>query len=299
MSDYLKFLEQIVPATVHIHALIPEKNPSSKILGKERMGSGVVVRPDGFVVTVSYVVLGANKITVTLHDQRQFPGRLLCIDFTSGLAVLHIPSFNLPAVTLGDSDQVQEGEKVIILASIDRQRRQGSTGFITSLRPFDASWEYMLDRAIFSTAINGGFGGGPLLDAHGHVIGVVSLNLSSIKEASLAIPITLFHKIKNEVYQEERLVHTQPRPWIGCYTEALETGVMVVGVVPQSPAHQAGLQPKDIILEIEGIEIESRPEFYKMLWSKRVGEEIALGVFRNDEFETILLRPIAREEFYQ
>lgn len=263
------------------------------------MGSGVLVHPDGFLLTVSYVVLGANKVTVTLHDQRQFPARIVGIDFASGLAILRIPSVDLPSVTLGDSDHLQEGDKVIILASIDRQRRQGSTGFITGLRAFDAYWEYMLDQAIFTTAINGGFGGGPLLDARGQIIGIVSLNLSSVKEASLAIPINLFHKIKHEVYKEEKLVSAIPRPWIGCYLETFDTGVMVIGVIPDSPAYQAGIQPKDIILDIDGVEISSRQQFYKELWKRRVGEEITFGIFRNDEFESIVLRPMDRGEFYR
>ncbi|RMF91594.1 MAG: signal protein PDZ, partial [Nitrospinota bacterium] len=73
MGEYLAFLKQVVPATVTIHAHIPAENPSTVILGRERMGSGVIVRADGFLLTVGYVILGANKITVTLPDQRQFP----------------------------------------------------------------------------------------------------------------------------------------------------------------------------------------------------------------------------------
>ncbi|RMF84720.1 MAG: serine protease, partial [Nitrospinota bacterium] len=253
---------------------------------------------DGFLLTVGYVILGANKITVTLPDQRQFPGRIVCIDFRSGLAVLQIPATRLPAATLGDSAQAKTGDTVVILASTDRQKRQGSTGFISAIRPFDAYWEYMLDQAIFTTAINGGFGGGPLVNMRGQVIGIVSLNLSSVSEASLAIPIDLFHAVKEEVYREGRLL-TPPRPWLGCYTETFEEGVVVVGVIPHSPAHQAGLRPKDVILHVEGVEVSTRREFYLELWKKRIGEEIALGIFRDEEFETILVRPMDRGEFYQ
>jgi S1-C subfamily serine protease len=299
VNDYLKFLEDVVPATVSIRSLTPQRHPSARILGTERTGSGAIIDAEGHILTVGYIVMGARTIEITLSDRQQFPATLLFQDFESGIAILQTSARELPTVPLGRSTALKEGDKVIIVAATDQTQRMASPGFISALRPFDAYWEYMLDRAILTTAMNPGFGGGPLLDAFGQMIGVLSLNLNSPKETSLAIPIDLFHAIKDSVFTFGQVAGRRPRPWVGIYTEAVEGGVAVIGLIPNGPANRAGMEVKDIILEVDHVEVAGRRELYEALWKRRAGDELILTIQRGEDIHEVRVTSIDRAEFYR
>jgi S1-C subfamily serine protease len=299
VNDYLKFLEDVVPAVVSIRSVTPQRHPSARILGTERTGSGSVIDAEGHILTVGYVVMGARTIEITLPDQQQYPATLLFQDFESGMAILQTPARDLPTVPLGQSAALQEGDNVIIVAATDQTQRMASPGFISALRPFDAYWEYMLDRATLTTAMNPGFGGGPLLDAFGQMIGILSLNLNSSKEMSLAIPIDLFHGIRDSVFTFGQVAGRRPRPWVGIYTEAIEGGVSVIGLIPNGPASRAGIEVKDIILEVDHVEIAGRRELYEALWKTRAGDELTLTIQRGEDMHEVHLTGIDRAEFYR
>jgi S1-C subfamily serine protease len=299
VNDHLRFLEHVVPAVVSIHSVTPQRHPSARILGTERTGSGAIIDAEGHILTVGYVVMGARTIEITLPDQQQYPATLLFQDFESGMAILQTPARDLPTVPLGRSAALQEGDNVIIVAATDQTQRMASPGFISALRPFDAYWEYMLDRAILTTAMNPGFGGGPLLDNFGQMIGVLSLNLNSSKEMSLAIPIDLFHGIRDSVFTFGQVTGRRPRPWVGIYTEAIEGGVAVIGLIPNGPASRAGIEVKDIILEVDHVEITARRELYEALWKRRAGDELTLTIQRGEDMHDIHLTGIDRAEFYR
>jgi S1-C subfamily serine protease len=299
VNDYLKFLEDVVPATVSIRSVIPQRHPSARVLGTERVGSGAIIDAEGHILTVGYVVMGARTIEITLPNQQQFPATLLFQDFESGIAILQTPARDLPTVALGHSTSLKEGDKAIIVAATDQTQRMASPGFISGLRPFDAYWEYMLDRAILTTAMNPGFGGGPLLDAFGQMIGVLSLNLNTPKEMSLAIPIDLFHGIKDSVLTFGRVAGRRARPWVGIYTEAVEGGVAVIGLIPHGPASRAGIEVKDVILEVDNIEVSGRQELYERLWRRHAGDELTFTVQRGEEIRQIRVTSVDRAEFYR
>ena len=299
MNDHLKFLEHVVPAVVSIRSVTPQRHPSARILGTERTGSGAVIDTEGHILTVGYVVMGARTIEITLPDQQRYPATLLFQDFESGMAILQTPARDLPTIPLGRSTALQEGDHVIIVAATDQTQRMASPGFISALRPFDAYWEYMLDRAILTTAMNPGFGGGPLLDNFGQMIGVLSLNLNSSKEMSLAIPIDLFHSIRDSVFTFGQVAGRRPLPWVGIYTEAVEGGVAVIGLIPNGPASRAGLEVKDIILEVDHVEVAGRRELYEALWKRRAGDELTLTIQRAEDMHEVQLTGIDRAEFYR
>jgi S1-C subfamily serine protease len=299
VNDYLKFLEYVVPAVVSIRSVTPQRHPSARLLGTERMGSGAIIDEEGHILTVGYVVMGARTIEVTLPDQQQYPATLVCQDFVSGIAVLQVSARDLPTVPLGRSASLHEGDKVIIVAATDQAQRMASPGFISALRPFDAYWEYMLDTAILTTAMNPGFGGGPLLDGLGQMIGVLSLNLNSAKEMSLAIPIDLFHQVKESIFAFGEVTGRRPRPWVGIYTEPVEGGVAVIGLIPNGPASRAGIEVKDVILELDSVEVSGRRELYEAMWRRYAGDELTFTVQRGEEVHEIRVRSMDRAEYYR
>jgi S1-C subfamily serine protease len=215
------------------------------------------------------------------------------------MAILQTPARDLPTVPLGRSTSLKEGDKAIIVAATDQTQRMASPGFISALRPFDAFWEYTLDRAILTTAMNPGFGGGPLLDAFGQMIGVLSLNLNSPKEMSLAIPIDLFHSVKDSVFTFGHVAGRRPRPWVGVYTEAVEGGVAVIGLIPNGPASRAGIEVKDVILEVDNVEVAGRRELYETIWKRRAGDELTLTIQRGEDIHEVRITSIDRAEFYR
>jgi S1-C subfamily serine protease len=299
VNDHFKFLEHVVPAVVSIRSVTPQRHPSARLLGTERTGSGAVIDAEGHILTVGYVVLGARSIEITLPDQRQYPATLLFQDFESGMAILQTPARDLQPLSLGHSAPLQEGDIVVIVAATDLTQRMASPGFISALRPFDAYWEYMLDRAILTTAMNPGFGGGPLLDNFGRMIGVLSLNLNSPKEMSLAIPIDLFHAIRDSVFTFGRVAGRRPRPWLGLYTDTVEGGAVVIGLIPDGPASRAGIEVKDVILEVDHVEIAGRRELYEAVWKRRAGDEFTLTIQRGEDMHEVRLTGVDRAEFYR
>src|SRR5262249_40712128 len=205
--------------------------------GTSRMGSGTVVDPDGFVLSVSYVVIGAASGRVTFLDQPACDAEVLRYDFVSGLALLRLPVTNRRALALRRANEVALGDDVFIAASVAPDGARISSGAVSHLGPFDANWEYVLERAIMTTAMNPRLGGGPLVDRHGDVVGVVSLNLSEIGRFALAIPADHFLDARDAWMAGARRV-MRSRTWIGMFCQMLNQHVVIAGLLPGAPGEQ-------------------------------------------------------------
>ena len=110
MNASVRLLETTLPATVHLQVTVPEDHPSAAVLGTERAGTGTLIRPDGLVITVNYVVLGARSLTVTLLDGRTLPGEVVAQDFHSGIALVRTPGESLPTLPPRQPPDVQVGD---------------------------------------------------------------------------------------------------------------------------------------------------------------------------------------------
>ena len=278
MNGHLGLIHAIIPATVDVRVSIPESHPSTRNLGSERTGSGTIVDPEGYILTVNYVVTGASSITVTAADGEQYPGEVITQDLDSGLALLKIPARGLPFLKpAGQATAL--GQATLIVASSGNNERKVSGGYVTSLEPYDGHWEYMLDETVRVTAVNPGFGGGTLANFKAEVLGVVSLNLADVGKFSLAIPISYY--VDHEQEFKQRSLVSQ-RPWLGFYPQLLAGHIVIGGVTEGSPADRYGLKEGDIILDVEKTEIRSRRQLYQELWKKRPGERICLRILRNE-----------------
>src|SRR5215470_249265 len=143
MDASVEFVKSLLPSIVNIHTTVPRAHPSSRILGEERMGSGVVVDASGLLLTVNYVVMGASTVEVAPLKGRRTRGEIVAQDFEIGLALVRTKRQGFTPVALGASAGVQEV-------------RVGG-GLVTYLGKFEAHWEYLLDRGIVSSAQNTGF----------------------------------------------------------------------------------------------------------------------------------------------
>ncbi len=298
MNASVRLLEDTLPAIVHLRVEVPEDHPSAAVLGTDRAGTGTLVDPGGLVVTVNYVVLGASTAEVTLGDGRDVVGEVLAQDFPSGIAVLKVPVPGLPALDVRSPPELTVGDDVFIVASVGDGGKRASSGGVTSIGAFDANWEYTLDRAIFTTAMNPGLGGGPLIDTHGRLVGVVSLNLNEIGRFSLSIPIECYRDHRDELLRFGRRPSRPARAWLGMYCYTLRNHVVIAGLLPGAPGEQGGLTQGDVILAVDEREVATRRELYEQLWTHRPGERIVFRVYRNGEMVTVDVTSGNVEEFF-
>ncbi len=298
MDAIIGLVRALLPTTAALRVEIPKSHASVPVLGDERMGSAVVAEPE-VLLTVNYVVMGARTIEATFPDGERVRAEILAQDYESGLAALRIPRRSGPAAVLGDSRALATGQEAFVLGATGATERRVSNGIITKLGPFDAYWEYLLDTAIQSSAINPGFGGGPLFDTRGRVLGITSLNLGRVGRFSLAIPIHYYTDHRDDLVRFGRVRGRARRAWLGIYAEGTDEGVAISGLVPNGPAANAGLREGDIITAVNFKETESRVDVYRQLWMYEAGAVVRLGVLRDAERIVIEVPTVDRAEFYR
>jgi len=296
ISSLPSHIERVAPSVIGIHVEVRPDRPSVATLGVERRGSGVIFDPAGYALTVSYVVLDAGWIDVTLRDGRRVPATLIGLDLESGLGVIKLDGAGpWQAATLGSSTRMAVGDLTGTVGLDDDGTLVAVQGKIHEIRPFAASWEYMLDRALFVAPYSPAFGGAALVDAAGAVVGITSLRLGEAPFVNLAVPIEQFLSGKEELIAKGRVESRRPRPWIGLYTRELVGGrVVVAGVSPIGPARAAGVRQGDVIVRVNGADVSSQAEFYRRLWLGLVEQDVQLVVMREARLEAITVRPVDR-----
>jgi serine protease DegS len=262
------------------------------------MGAGVVVSPE-HVLTAHYLVLGASQVDVTGLDGRARRVESIAIDHDSGLALLGAPLADVPPARLATEAELRPGDPVFLLTATGENERRGASGHVSFVGPFEAFWEYMLDRAIMTTIVNPGLAGGPLLDELGRVAGIVSLGLAAVGRYSLAIPSTLFAARRALLESGEPMPASERHAWIGFYPQASEDGVQVSGVVPGGPAEGAGMQRGDLLVSVDGRPVQNLRQLYRTLRIRGPGERIGMQVLREEAIHVLEVVAGDRYEFFK
>jgi len=283
LNGHIGLIHALLPATVDLSVKVPDSHPSARNLGSERVGSGTIIDPNGYILTVHYVTIGASSITVTMTDGEQLPAQIVAQDQETGLSLLKIAAHELPFLKLAANDSVALGDPVVMVASSGQNSRRVSGGYVSSQAGYDGEWEYMIDKTIRLTAFNPGFGGGTLANFRGELIGIVSLNLNEVGKFSLAIPVEYYLDYEQELKRYGQVQSRPRRPWLGIYSQGMAGHVVVGGVVPNGPAAKFGMQQGDIILSVEKNEIRSRRDLYQEMWKKHPGERISFRILRDDQ----------------
>ncbi|MGH7803889.1 MAG: S1C family serine protease [Candidatus Binatia bacterium] len=299
MNASIHLLRQVLPSVVRLKARIPEDHPSTVILGAEREGTATVVDPRGLALTANYLVIGAEIVEVTRFDGETVTADVIGRDYSTGLAVLQLAGTPPVAIPLRASSDLDCGEDVFLVGSSGDAGPRVSSGGVSYLGAFDAYWEYQLDRAIMTTAMNPGLGGGPLCDRLGRMVGVVSLNLNEIGRFSMAIPVECFLDRRDRLVSGRGGATSGPsRAWIGLYCTTLHEHVVIAGLMPGSPGETAGLRTGDVLLAVDGVKIDSRIALYRQIWTHPSGERVSFRIFRNNEVRTIEVESIDVEEMF-
>ena len=277
---------------------------------QQGQGSGFIIDKTGMLLTNAHVVNDADKVTVRLRDGRTFRGEVLGVDEPSDLAVVKIKGDNLPVATLGDSSQLQVGDWAIAVGNPLGLDNTVTLGIISTLKRSSAQVgipDKRLDFIQTDTAINPGNSGGPLLNDRGEVIGINTAIRADAEGIGFAIPIDKAKAIKDQLARGESI----PHPYIGVQMLTLtpevaeqvnkdpnslmeipeSKGVLIVKVVPDSPAAQGGLRRGDVITNVTGTEIETAKQLQEAVEQSQIGKPLSITVKRGDQTQQLTLKP--------
>ena len=264
-------------------------------------GSGFIIDRGGVILTNSHVVNGADKVTVTLKDGRIFEGKVRGADAVTDLAVVKIDGGSLPVAALGNSDQIQVGDWAIAVGNPLGLDNTVTLGIISTLKRSSAQVgipDKRLDFIQTDAAINPGNSGGPLVNDQGEVIGINTAIRADAMGIGFAIPINKAKAIKDQLAKGERIIH----PYLGVQMTLLTpelarqnnsdpnsafvvpevNGVIVVRVLPNTPAAKAGLRRGDVITQIDEQAITTAEQLQTIVENSRLGETLQVKVLRGD-----------------
>lgn len=299
MNGSLPLLQRVTEATVGIRSQIPPSHNSAAVgLGTDRRAGGVLIDPEGLILTVNYALIGAQSLIVTLAGGEQRQGWVMAQDWISGLGLVRIEGQHLPFLKLVSSANCTLGQDVFVVSAVGRQERRADSGIITYLGPFDAVWEYQIDRCLMASAMNFGVGGGALCNAKAEMVALSYLSPSEIGRSVLAIPSEHFLDARDELLTHGHRLNPAPRPWLGLLAYTLRDHVVIAGVMPGGPSDKAGLKPGDVVLEVDGQSIAERRAFYIALWNRAPGDILSVKVFRNNQVQDLAVRGIRVEEYF-
>lgn len=253
-------------------------------------GSGVIIKPDGYILTNNHVVRQATEIKVTLADKRVFKGRVVGRDSFTDLALVKIDADNLPVAKLGSSKDLRPGDWAVAIGSPLGLDHSVTLGIISALGRSVGDLKSNVELIQTDAAINPGNSGGPLLNIRGEVIGLNTAIRSDGQNIGFAIPVDVARQVVDGL-----LAHgTVSRPYVGIYMQDLEPkiarslglpanaqGVVVARVGTGSPAEQGGLMQGDVIQKIDGQPVSSGKDVQKIVRAHKIGESLAVLVSRN------------------
>ena len=296
-SVVINVVKQVRPAVVNINT----ESQVQTVFGvfpEQGAGSGVIVRPDGYILTNNHVVQGATNIKVTLIGGKTLAGKIIGRDPLADLAVVKVDTNDpLPAARLGSSANLQVGQLAIAIGNPFALGSTVTTGVVSALNRKIEQANLVVDNLIqTSAAINPGNSGGALVDSSGAVIGINTAIIPNAQGIGFAIPSDVARVEMDQLIANGRVI----RPWVGVvyggdvdaqsgqmHQLGTDHGVLVRDVDPNSPAGHAGLQPGDIITSVNQDRVDTWNQFVHDVVSKKVGETVKLGIVRDRGSRTV------------
>ncbi|KRE11801.1 signal protein PDZ [Bosea sp. Root483D1] len=277
--DVSEALESIVV----VRSSIPDDAFTASALGTRREGSGVVIRDDGLVLTIGYLITEADEVWLTTQGGRVVPAHALAYDQETGFGLVQaLGSLGLPAIEFGDATEAEVGDAVV-LGDGNGQAVQAN---IVARQEFAGYWEYLLEDAIFVAPAHPSWGGAALIDEDGKLLGIGSLLLQvaqgeEVSDVNMIVPIDLLSPILDDLLRQGS-VDKPPRPWLGAFAAESDGSVVVMSVAEGGPAAEAGLRSGDIISDVQDGEVEDLADFYRKLWAMGpAGSEVPLRIVRD------------------
>ncbi|MCC7274674.1 MAG: serine protease, partial [Alphaproteobacteria bacterium] len=301
-ADYAFDLERALTAVVGLRASVPEDAFSAETLGTERAGNGVVIRADGIVLTIGYLVTEAETVYLSLADGRAVQGHVLAYDQETGFGLVQaLGRLGLPALPLGNSGAVAAGERVVLAGAGGRTKSVAAR--IVAKQEFAGYWEYLLEEAIFTAPAHPNWGGAALIGPAGELLGIGSLQLQQSREGgpgshiNMVVPIDALKPVFDDLMTIGR-PNRPPRPWLGVFSAEISGKVVVVGLSSHGPAQKADLRSGDILLAVAGGEVEDLADLYRRIWALgRAGVDVPLTIHRDGRTFDLVVPSADRRRF--
>jgi S1-C subfamily serine protease len=289
----VKAIEKVSPSVVSISIARTMRYDLFNKVEVKGVGSGIIMNPEGYILTNNHVIEGTQKVDVFLSDGKKFEGRVIGADPSMDIGVIKVEGSNFYSGEFGNSDELRPGQMVIAIGnSLGLSGGPTATvGVISAVKRNIQSPEGILENMIQTdAAINPGNSGGPLVDSNGRIIGINNAIIPYAQGIGFAIPINTAIDVANELLVYGRVV----RPWIGIigldmnpalasyYNLASDHGALIVRINEDSPADHAGLRPGDIIVQIEEILVKSVEDVRNAIWKRKVGEKVRIKIIRKD-----------------
>ena len=275
---------------------------SNDMLGEERNGSGIVIRDDGLVLTIGYLIMEADQVEV-VDNGTTVPATVVAYDHATGFGLIKpLTKISPRPIRLGTSKPVGQLDRLMIVTGGDEQTISIAT--VVSKRQFAGYWEYLIPDAIFTAPPRLDHSGAALINKDGELVGVGSLFVMDAitpgekMPGNMFVPVDLLKPILDEMVKTGGQKGAR-RPWLGVNSLEEDGRVKVMHVNEESPADKAGVVAGDIILSVNGEPVESLENFYGKLWrpGAEPGAEVKLTVLHGVSLKEVTVRSIDRKEF--
>ncbi|TCS37239.1 serine protease DegQ [Paucimonas lemoignei] len=275
------------------------------------LGSGVIVSPQGYILTNNHVVEAADEIEVALADGRKAAGKVVGTDSETDLAVIKINLDNVPAITLGRAEQLKVGDVVLAIGNPFGVGQTVTMGIVSALGRSHLGINTFENFIQTDAAINPGNSGGALIDTNGNLLGI-NTAIYSRSGGSLgigfAIPVTTVKTVMDSIISTGQVV----RGWIGVEPQDItpelaesfglkqKTGTIIAGVLRGGPADRAGIRPGDILIAVDGHVVNDTTEMLNLIAQLKPGNKAKMTILRKNEQTSLDVlvgkRPVIRRE---
>ena len=303
-EDYDYDLDRALTAVVGVRTSIPSDAFTAETLGTERAGHGVLIRRDGLVLTIGYLVTEAETVWLTLSGGKVVQGHVIGYDQETGFGLVQaLARIDVHVLALGVSSRAKLGDHVVVAGAGGRQSAVAAR--IVAKQEFAGYWEYLLDEALFTAPSHPNWGGTGLINPAGELIGIGSLQVqhggSSDDQAPLDInmivPIDLLKPILDDLTTIGRAKHP-PRPWLGIFAAEVGDRIVIAGMSRRGPASKSSLRIGDIVLSVAGHDVRGLPTFFRNVWSLGpAGAPIPLTINRNGRTMDVTVQSGDRRTF--
>jgi len=290
----IKAVEKVSPSVVSVSTKRLMRYDLFNTFELKGAGSGIIMNPEGYVLTNNHVIEGARTVDVYLNDGKKYEGTVVGTDPDTDIAIIKIDGHNFYSGEFGNSDDIKPGQMVIAIGN-SLGLSGGPTvtvGVISAVRRNIPSNQGILENMIQTdAAINPGNSGGPLVDSDGRIIAINNAIIPYAQGIGFAIPINVAKDVANELISYGRVT----RPWLGIlgmdmnptlasyYNLALDEGALIVRINEDSPAYHAGLHPGDIIVKIGENPIKGMEDLRHSIWQRKAGEKVKIQILRKHQ----------------